>query len=111
MPRLSANAGSGSITPPSSRRIFAIGASTALAPDSTPPVTSLWPLRYFVQLCIDTAMPIDNTGWLMELAKVLSTAEITPAFLHAAATLPTSMHRSVGLIGDSNHTIFVLGPI
>ncbi len=56
-------------------------------------------------------MPIESTGWLIGLAKVLSIAEITPAFLHAAATARTSTQRSVGLIGDSNQTIFVFGPI
>src|SRR5688572_4977095 len=111
MPRPSAKAGSGSMTPPSSRRIFATGANNSRDPDNTPPVTSLWPLRYLVQLCIDRSMPIDNTGWLIGLAKVLSIADITPALRHAAATARTSTHRSVGLIGDSNHTIFVFGPI
>ena len=56
-------------------------------------------------------MPIESTGWLIGLAKVLSIAEMTPAFLQAAATARTSTQRSVGLIGDSNHTILVLGPI
>ena len=97
--------------PPSRRRIFAIGAISACEPDSTPPVTSLCPLRYLVQLCIDRSMPIDSTGWLIGLAKVLSIADSTPAFLHAAATARTSTQRSVGLIGDSNQTIFVFGPI
>ena len=31
--------------------------------------------------------------------------------MHAAATARTSTQRSVGLIGDSNQTIFVFGPI
>ena len=62
MPRPSANAGSGSMTPPSRRRILPIGAISACDPDSTPPVTSLWPFRYLVQLCIDRSMPIDSTG-------------------------------------------------
>ena len=38
----------------------------------------------------------------------LSIAEITPRALHALATAAMSTHRSVGLIGDSNHTSFVL---
>jgi hypothetical protein len=73
-------------------------------------VTSLWPLRYFVALCIEMSTPIASTGWLMGQAKVLSTIEVTPAALQAAATARTSTQRSVGLIGDSNHTSLVRGP-
>src|SRR6478735_7624381 len=111
MPRPSANAGSGSMMPPSRRRILLIGAITAALPDNTPPVTSLWPLRYFVTLCIERSTPIERTGWFTGLANVLSIPHNTPAFLHAAVIVRTSRQRSVGLIGDSNHTIFVFGPI
>ncbi|MNC89087.1 hypothetical protein D3C83_49850 [compost metagenome] len=48
---------------------------------------------------------------MIALAKVLSIADNTPASRHAAATARTSTQRSVGLIGDSNHTILVCGPI
>ena len=52
-----------------------------------------------------------STGWFSGLANVLSATEITPAARHAAATARTSRQRRVGLIGDSNHTIFVAGPM
>ncbi len=61
-------------------------------------------------LCTERSTPIASTGWLMADAKVLSITESTPASRQAVATAPTSMTRSVGLIGDSNHTIFVFGP-
>ena len=48
---------------------------------------------------------------MIGLAKVLSITDSTPAFRQAAATARMSTQRSVGLIGDSNHTIFVCGPI
>ncbi len=35
----------------------------------------------------------------------------TPAALHPATTVRMSTQRNVGLIGDSNHTSFVFGPI
>jgi len=43
-----------------------IGSSIARLPESTPAVTSLCPLRYFVALCIEMSTPIDSTGWLMD---------------------------------------------
>ena len=42
---------------------------------------------------------------------MLSATDSTPAAVQAAATWRTSMTRSVGLIGDSNQTIRVFGPI
>ena len=47
----------GSRTPPSSRRPCA-SARPGRRPESTPPVTSLWPLRYLVTLCIDRSTPM-----------------------------------------------------
>ena len=88
-----------------------IGSSIARDPESTPAVTSLWPFRYFVALCIERSTPIDSTGWLIGDAKVLSATDVTPAALHAAATARTSTQRSVGLMGDSNHTSLVRGPM
>ncbi len=97
--------------PPSRRRVFEMGSINAREPDSAPPVTSLCPFRYLVALCIDRSMPIESTGWLSGPANVLSITDNTPAFLHPAAIPRTSTQRSVGLIGDSNQTSFVFGPI
>jgi hypothetical protein len=99
------------MTPPSSRRVLPIGPRSARDPESTPPVTSLWPFKYFVALCIERSTPMASGCWLTGLAKVLSMPESTPAARHAAAIDRMSTQRSVGLIGDSNHTIFVWGPI
>ncbi len=51
--------------------------------------------------------PSDNGCWLIGLAKVLSTTEMTPRARQAFATAAMSMQRSVGLIGDSNQTNLV----
>ena len=81
--------------------------SSAPAPASAPAVTSLWPFRYFVALCITRSTPSAIGCWLIGLAKVLSMTEITPRARHARATAAMSTQRSVGLIGDSNQTSFV----
>ncbi len=39
---------------------------------TTPPVTSLWPFRYLVALCIARSTPSASGCWLIGLAKVLS---------------------------------------
>ncbi len=82
---------------------------SAALPASAPAVTSEWPLMYFVALCITRSTPSAIGCWLTGLANVLSTIASTPRARHAAATAAISTHRSVGLIGDSNQTIFVAG--
>ena len=52
-----------------------------------------------------------STGWFAGLAKVLSITDSTPAARQAAAIAATSRQRSVGLIGDSNQTMRVFGPM
>ena len=83
------------------------GPSDCAGPASAPAVTSLWPFRYFVALCITRSTPSAIGCWLIGLANVLSTTEMTPRARHARATAAMSTQRSVGLIGDSNQTSFV----
>ena len=92
------------MTVPTRRRTFAIGSTSALGPATLPPVTSLWPFRYFVALCIARSTPSASGCWLMGLANVLSMTDSTPRARHAAAIFAMSTQRSVGLIGDSNQT-------
>ena len=88
-PRPSAYAGCGSMTVPSSRRAFSIGATQrAPARSRTPPVTSLWPFRYFVALCIARSTPSASGCWLIGLANVLSMTDSTPRARQASAIAP-----------------------
>ncbi len=48
---------------------------TPPSPASAPAVTSLWPLRYLVALCITTSTPSASGCWLTGLANVLSTTD------------------------------------
>src|SRR3954454_1548654 len=95
--------------PPIMRRAFSIGAIRRAGPARAPAVTSLCPFRYFVALCITRSTPSAIGCWLIGLAKVLSIIERTFLALQARATAAMSTQRSVGLIGDSNQTSFVLG--
>ena len=56
-PRPSAYAAYGSRTAPTSLRALSTFSISSLGPASAPAVTSLWPLRYFVALCITTSTP------------------------------------------------------
>ena len=58
--------------------------SARAGPASAPAVTSLWPLRYFVALCMTRSTPSAIGCWLTGLAKVLSMTEITPRARQAA---------------------------
>ena len=81
---------------------------SACGPASTPAVTSLWPFKYFVALCITTSTPSEIGCWLIGLANVLSMTEVMPRLRQTRATAAMSTHRNVGLMGDSNQTSFVL---
>ncbi len=76
-------------------------------PASAPAVTSLWPFRYFVALCMTRSTPSAIGCWLIGLANVLSITDSTPRARQADAIAAMSTHRSVGLIGDSNQRSFV----
>ena len=111
-PRPSAYAGCGSITVPEQPpRLLDRRRAAPCDPVTTPPVTSLWPFRYFVALCIARSTPSASGCWLIGLAKVLSMTDSTPRARQAAAIRRTSTQRSVGLIGDSNQTIRVRSPM
>ncbi len=76
---------------------------------TAPAVTSLWPLRYFVALCMTTSTPSASGCWFTGLANVESRTLSTPCARHTSATRRMSMQRSVGLIGDSNQSSLVRG--
>jgi len=109
-PRPRAYAACGSSTAPSTFRIAITRSTSGADPAITPAVTSLWPFRYLVALCITRSTPSAIGCWLTGDAKVLSRIDTQPASRHVRATAATSTQRSVGLMGDSNHTTFVRGP-
>ncbi len=80
-------------------------------PASAPATMSLWPLRYFVAECITRSTPRSSGRWLIGLANVLSNTDTTPRSRHADAIRRMSRQRSVGLVGDSNQSTFVSGPM
>ena len=78
-PRLTANPAAGSSIVPSSLRAGSIAAMRSRAPMIAPAVTSLWPLRYFVTLCITRSTPNASGCWRYGVANVLSMTDVTPA--------------------------------
>ena len=86
--------------------------SSSRVATTTPPMLSLWPLRYFVVLCTTRSAPSAIGRWTTGLAKVLST---TSRALCACGDRPPPRARSVsrmtGLVGVSTKSIFVFGRI
>jgi len=66
---------------------------------ATPPITSEWPLRYFVVECTMKSAPSSKGLWLAGVANVLSTA--TSAFRRRASTPSMSTTFSRGFVGLS----------
>ncbi len=80
---------------------------SAARPAMTPPVTSLWPLRYFVALCMTRSTPSASGRWLTGSRRCCRSPRATPRHGTPPRRPAMSTHRSVGLIGDSNQTSFV----
>ena len=102
-----AAASSRTVTAPRRRR----SGGTATAPRATssdvstaPPSTSLWPPRYFVELCTTRSAPSSSGRCSTGLAKVLSTATSAPAPCTSSLTASRSTMRRSGLVGDSSQT-------
>jgi len=74
-----------------------------------PPTLSLWPLRYFVVLCITRSAPSAIGRCSAGLAKVLSTASRAPCRCAIAATAAMSVIRITGFVGVSTNSSFVVG--
>ena len=78
-----------------------MGAITALLPNIAPPSASPCPPRYLVSEWITKSAP-SNRGFVdIGVAKVESTASLTPASWAIAATAAISVNRSNGLHGVS----------
>ena len=100
------------MTPPSSRRVLPIGASSARDARQHPAgdvAVTVEVLRGALHRQVDAQgqrLLIDRTGEGIVDARQHVRRRGTPA-----ATARMSTQRSVGLIGDSNHTSLVLGPM
>ena len=70
-------------------------------PASAPPITSLWPARALVRLCITRSAPRASGRWRNGVAKVLSTTTTRPRACAAAHTAARSTISSPGLVGLS----------
>ena len=74
-----------------------------------PPMTSLWPLRYFVVAWWTRSAPSASGNWRIGVAIVLSHTLTAPAARATAATRAISVTRNIGLDGVSIHTRRVVG--
>src|SRR2546428_11327981 len=68
-----------------------------------PPMTSLWPPRYFVVAWWTRSAPSASGVWRIGVAIVLSHTLTAPAARAIAVTLALSVSRSIGLDGVSLH--------
>ncbi len=86
-----------------------IAAIAFAEPARTPAVTSLWPLRYFVALCMTISTPSVDRLLIDGAGEGVVDHRGHAARAAGPAIAAISRQRSVGLIGDSNHNSRVSG--
>ena len=112
VPRRTSHASNGPrIAPAAFCTNFSHSMSSSRVATTTPPTLSLWPLRYFVVLCMTRSAPNSIGRWTYGLAKVLSTTSRRPWRCASSAAAARSVRRITGLVGVSTNSMRVAGVI
>ena len=106
VPRRTSHASNGPrIAPAAFCTNFSHSMSSSRVATTTPPTLSLWPLRYFVVLCMTRSAPNSIGRWTYGLAKVLSTTSRRSwrCARSAAAARSVRLHHRIGRRLDEQH--------